>query len=95
MNENLAVAFNDIDFCLKIREKNKLIVYNPYIEFYHYESKTRGYEDSPEKIKRFRGEMEEFQKRWGEILSNGDPYYNKNLSYDTEQYNLNVSEKHF
>ncbi len=90
MNENLAVAFNDIDFCLKIRQKNKLIVYNPYIEFYHYESKTRGYEDTPEKKKRFKGEIAEFKKNWDDILIKGDPYYNKNLSLDDEQYHLNT-----
>ena len=42
MNENLAVAFNDVDFCLKIREKGYLIIYNPFVEFIHYESKSRG-----------------------------------------------------
>jgi len=88
MNEKLAVAFNDIDFCLKIRKTGKLIVYHPYIEFVHYESKTRGLEDSPEKIKRFQGEIDEFKKNWGEFLLKGDPYYNKNLSCDTEQYNI-------
>ena len=48
------VAFNDVDFCLRIREKGYLVVYNPFVEFWHYESKSRGQEDSPEKIKRFR-----------------------------------------
>ena len=58
MEEELfKVAFNDVDFCLKIREKGYLIVYNPYIEFIHYESKSRGYENTPEKIKRFQGEI--------------------------------------
>lgn len=89
MNEKLAVAFNDVDFCLKIREElNKLIVYNPYVEFMHYESKTRGYEDTPEKIKRFQGEIETFNERWGDFLKKGDPYYNKNLSLQTEQYDI-------
>ena len=88
MNEKLQVAFNDIDFCLKIRETGKLIIYNPYIEFVHYESKSRGYEDSPEKIKRFQGEIAEFKNRWEDFLIKGDPYYNINLSLDTEQYNI-------
>ena len=88
MNENLAVAFNDVDFCLKIREKGYLIVYNPFVEFWHYESKTRGQEDSPAKIKRFQGEMSTFEQRWGDILDEGDPYYNVNLSLDTEVYHM-------
>ena len=88
MDEGLAVAFNDVDFCLKIREKGYLVVYNPFIEFWHYESKTRGQEDSPAKIKRFQGEMSRFEQRWPEILDSGDPYYNINLSLDTEVYHM-------
>lgn len=88
MNENLAVAFNDVDFCLKIREKGYLIVYTPFVEFWHYESKSRGQEDSPEKIKRFQGEISTFEKRWVDFLEKGDPYYNINLSLDTEVYHM-------
>lgn len=90
MNEKLAVAFNDIDFCMRIREQGKLIVYNPYVNLKHYESKTRGYEDSPEKIERFEKEKAEFINTWKDFLNKGDPYYNKNLSYETEQYNINI-----
>ena len=86
MDENLAVAFNDVDFCLKIREKGYLVVYNPFVEFWHYESKTRGGEDTPAKVKRFQGEICRFEQRWPEILDSGDPYYNVNLSLDTEVY---------
>ena len=93
MNEKLAVAFNDIDFCLKVREEaKKLIVYNPYVEFMHYESKTRGYEDSPEKVKRFEGEMATFKERWEDFLEKGDPYYNKNLDLRTEQYDIRTTK---
>ena len=88
MNEDLAVAFNDVDFCLKIREKGYLIVYTPFVEFWHYESKSRGQEDSPEKIKRFQGEISTFEKRWVDFLEKGDPYYNLNLSLDTEVYHI-------
>ena len=88
MNEKLAVAFNDVDFCLKIREKGYLIVYNPFVEFWHYESKSRGQENTPEKIKRFQGEICTFEQRWGDILETGDPYYNINLSLDTEVYHM-------
>ncbi len=88
MDETLAVAFNDVDFCLKIREKGYLVVFNPFVEFWHFESKSRGQEDSPEKIKRFQGEICRFEQKWGEILDSGDPYYNVNLSLDTEVYHM-------
>ena len=88
MDESLAVAFNDVDFCLKIREKGYLVVFNPFVEFWHFESKSRGQEDSPEKIKRFQGEICRFEQKWGEILDSGDPYYNVNLSLDTEVYHM-------
>ena len=88
MEEKLAVAFNDVDFCLKVREKGYLIVYNPYVEFIHYESKSRGQEDTPEKIRRFQGEMSTFEQRWGNFLDEGDPYYNIILSLDTEVYHM-------
>ena len=86
--ENFKVAFNDVDFCLKIREKGLLIVYNPFVEFWHYESKSRGQENTPAKIRRFQGEMSRFEQRWPEILDSGDPYYNVNLSLDTEVYHM-------
>ena len=78
--EGLAVAFNDIDYCMKVRRLGYRCVYDPYAVFYHYESKSRGLEDSPEKIERFNGEIAVFASRWGGILSEGDPYYNPNLT---------------
>ena len=65
---------------MKIREKDLLIVYTPDVEMFHYESKSRGQEDSSEKLLRFQGEVERFKKRWPEILRDGDPYYNVNLT---------------
>lgn len=88
MDETLAVAFNDVDFCLKIREKGYLIVYNPFVEFIHYESKSRGLENTPAKKKRFQGEINTFRKKWQDFLDEGDPYYNINLSLDTEVYHM-------
>ena len=87
-SEELAVAFNDIDFCMKVRDKNYLVVYNPYALFYHYESKSRGLEDSPEKIERFNKETAIFMKRWPDILANGDPYYNPNLTLRKSNFAL-------
>ena len=79
-DEGYKVAFNDVDLCMKIREKDLLIVYTPDVEMFHYESKSRGQEDSSEKLLRFQGEVERFKKRWPEILRDGDPYYNVNLT---------------
>ena len=86
--EELAVAFNDVDLCLKVRKKGFLIVYDPYAELYHMESKTRGAEDSEEKVRRFQTEIEYMRCHWLDILKNGDPYYNKNLSLTKWNYSL-------
>ena len=87
-NEDLAVAFNDIDFCLKVRREGYLVVYEPNVELYHYESKSRGYEDTPEKQKRFLSEINYMKAHWSEILTKGDPYYNENFSLNTCNYTL-------
>ncbi len=86
--EELAVAFNDVDFCMKVRRAGKLIVYNPYAELYHFESKSRGLEDTPEKVSRFNQEIATFEKRWPDILRRGDPYYNPNLTLDSQNFSL-------
>ena len=86
--EDLAVAFNDVDLCLKVRKNDHLIVYDPYAKLYHMESKTRGAEDSKEKICRFQTEIEYMRCHWLDILKNGDPYYNKNLSLTKWNYSL-------
>ncbi|HJU39780.1 MAG TPA: glycosyltransferase [Tahibacter sp.] len=87
LDENLCVAFNDIDFCLRIRDLGLSIVWTPYAELYHHESASRGYEDSPEKLARFHREIRFMQERWGERLL-ADPAYNPNLSLDTEPFEL-------
>ena len=86
--EELAVAFNDVDLCLKVRSHGHLIVYDPYVKLYHYESKSRGAEDSEEKVRRFQSEIEYIRSHWIDILKNGDPYYNKNLSLSKWNYSL-------
>ena len=83
----LAVAFNDVDICLKIREKGYRVVYTPYAELFHHESASRGYETTPEKFSRFEGEVEAMQSRWKNVLAN-DPYYNPNLTLLTEDFAL-------
>ena len=89
LSEELKIAFNDIDFCMKVRRIGKLVVYNPYAELYHYESKSRGLEDTPEKVKRFNGEIDIFTEKWPEILRDGDPYYNINLTLNKSDFSLN------
>ncbi|MDO4266576.1 MAG: glycosyltransferase family 2 protein [Eubacteriales bacterium] len=86
--EELAVAFNDIDYCMKVRALGLLCVYDPYALLHHYESKSRGLEDTPEKVKRFNGEIAIFASRWPEILKNGDPYYNPNLTLRKSNFAL-------
>ena len=86
--EKLSVAFNDVDLCLKVRKNHKLIVYDPYVQLYHMESKTRGAEDNKEKVRRFHEEIEYMRCQWIDILKKGDPYYNKNLSLTKWNYSL-------
>ena len=91
--EELAVAFNDIDYCMKVRAEEKLVVYNPYALLYHYESKSRGLEDTPEKVARFNREIKKFSERWPEILKKGDPYYNPNLTLRKSNFALRDLKK--
>lgn len=92
-SEDLAVAFNDIDYCMKIRSLNKLVVYVPYALFYHYESKSRGLEDTPEKVERFNREIKKFSEKWPDILRDGDPYYNPNLTLRKSNFALRDLKK--
>ena len=89
-DENLAVAYNDVELCLKIREKGYLIVYTPYAELYHYESQSRGYDDTPEKMERFLKEIKYIREKWGEVIDKGDPYYNPNLTLDRVDFSIRV-----
>ena len=89
----LAVAFNDIDFCLRLRERGYLIVYNPFAVMIHYESKSRGMEDSAGKIARFNSEADELLRRWGKLLKDGDPYYNPNLTLAKTDFSLRYEKQ--
>ncbi len=88
LDESFEVAFNDVDLCMRIRKAGYLIVWTPYAELYHYESKSRGLDDTPEKQKRFEGEVKRFQERWAKELQAGDPYYNPNFTLDREDFSL-------
>ncbi len=89
-DEGYPFAFNDIDLCLKLRSKGYSIIWTPYAELYHHESKSRGYEDTPAKLERFRKEIELFRQKWGHILEKGDPYYNPNLTLDREDFSIKI-----
>ncbi len=88
LDEGYAVAFNDVDLCLRIREAGYLIVWTPYAELYHFESKSRGYEDTAEKRTRFKGEIDRFFARWSDALARGDPYYSPNLTLEREDFSF-------
>ncbi len=90
LEEAFKVAFNDIDFCMKVRALDKLVVYNANAKLHHFESKSRGAEDTFEKKERFNSEIKLFRSRWPEILENGDPYYNVNLTLDKADFSIRV-----
>lgn len=88
LDESFEVAFNDVDLCMEIREKGYLVVFTPYAELYHYESKSRGNDSTPEKLERFRGEIDRFKEKWQKQLDDGDPYYNPNLTLTRDDFSL-------
>lgn len=90
MGEDFVVALNDVDLCLKIRAAGYKILFNPFAKLYHYESKSRGYEDTMEKQTRFQSEIERLQKKWREEIEQGDPYYNRNLTLHRADYSMDV-----
>lgn len=90
LDESYAVAFNDVDFCVRVREAGYTNVFTPFAQLYHYESKSRGMEDNPEKQKRFQGEVLRFQARWGDLLAKGDPCTNPNFDIQREDFSLKI-----
>lgn len=89
LDERFAVALNDVDFCLRIREEGYLNVFTPFAELYHFESASRGSDTADKKrAERYEEESALFRGRWKEILEKGDPYYNPNFSLDHSDYSL-------
>ncbi|ACB77247.1 glycosyltransferase [Opitutus terrae] len=84
---DLAIAFNDVDFCLRVRAAGYLNLWTPFAEFYHHESPSRGSEDTPEKLARFHAEVAYMQRTWGPLLER-DPAYNPNLTLDRQDFSL-------
>jgi len=85
--EKLPIAFNDVDFCLRLRAAGYRIIYTPYAEFTHWESASRGLEDTRAKGERFRAEVDWVKARWSEALA-ADPFYNPNLALDENLFTL-------
>ena len=88
LDESFAVAFNDVDLCMRIRNAGYLIVWTPFAELYHYESKSRGIDDTPEKQERFESEVQRFRTKWARELAAGDPYYNPNLTLERSDFSM-------
>ena len=92
-DEDLRVSFNDVDFCLRLRSAGYLNVFTPHAELYHYESKSRGGADTPQKYVQFAYEIEFMEKRWADVFKKGDPYYNKNLTLADEGFGVRLEDK--
>lgn len=88
-NEDFKVAFNDVDFCLRVKNLDLNNIYLPHVRLFHHESKTRGAENSNSKIKRFKSEISLFNTLWPDFI-NRDPCYSLNLSRDSENYDINL-----
>ena len=91
LEESFAVSLNDVDFCLKLRERGFLNVFTPFAELFHYESISRGADDSGEKAQRYNQESERFREKWKAMLEAGDPYYNPNFSLDRSDFSLKLN----
>lgn len=91
LDESFKIALNDVDFCLRLREKGYVNVFTPFAELYHFESASRGIDIQDEaKAKRYDEEAAHFRQKWKEVLDKGDPYYNPNFSLDYSDYSLKV-----
>lgn len=89
LDESFTVALNDVDFCLRVREKGFLNIFTPFAELYHYESKSRGSDKKGERALRYQQESDRFRVKWADALAKGDPYYNPNFSLDHSDFTVN------
>ena len=90
LDEDFAISLNDVDFCLRLRNRGLLNVFTPFAELYHYESVSRGLDDTGEKAERYNRESARFRERWKKELAEGDPYYNPNFSLDRSDFALKI-----
>lgn len=90
LDTSFAISLNDVDFCLKLRQKGYLNVFTPFAELYHFESISRGLDDQGTKALRYNQESERFREKWKDMLTAGDPYYNPNFSLDRSDFALKI-----
>ena len=90
LDESFAVAFNDVDFCVRVRKAGYTNVFTPFAQLYHYESKSRGLDEDPVKRKRFESEVKRFQQRWAKQLAAGDPCMNPNFDRMKEDFSFDI-----
>lgn len=90
LEEEFAISLNDVDFCLKLRERGLLNVFTPFAELYHFESVSRGLDNEGEKAQRYNEESAAFREKWKKVLEKGDPYYNPNFSLDRSDFALKI-----
>lgn len=88
LDETFAVALNDVDFCLRLRQKGYLNIWTPFAELFHFESKSRGLDDKDDRAERYNEESARFRERWKKELEDGDPYFNPNFSLEHSDYVL-------
>ncbi|HKM05097.1 MAG TPA: glycosyltransferase family 2 protein [Lachnospiraceae bacterium] len=88
LSDDFAVALNDVDFCLRVREEGYLNVFTPFAELFHFESKSRGMDDKGDRASRYEEECNQFKIKWKEVLEKGDPYFNINFSLDHSDFVL-------
>ncbi len=93
LSEEFEISLNDVDFCLKLREKGLLNIFTPFAELFHYESVSRGLDDKGEKAQRYDKESARFREKWAQVLEKGDPYFNPNFRLDRSDYSLKIAEK--
>ena len=92
-NNDFVLAYGDVDLCLRVREKGYLNLWTPYAKLHHYESKTRGSEDTLDNQTRFQKEEDKFKALWANVLQRGDPYYNPNLTLSNCDFSLRLPEQ--
>jgi GT2 family glycosyltransferase len=90
LDEEFPLDFNDVDFCLRIRERNYLNVWTPLAELYHFESLTRGSAPAAERQAQLNRGARQFQARWNGVLRDGDPYYSPNLSLNSVNFEVRL-----
>ena len=90
LDESFAVAFNDVDFCVRVRKAGYQNLFTPFAMLYHYESKSRGLDEAPEKRARFVSEVTRFQTRWKAELAAGDPCLNPNFDIDRDDFRIKL-----